>query len=85
MERTSTTTSLNIWNTPQLIETKEVGESIEFLYKEISMITYTVYPSPSPEERIFKIVYSCKDGKWNKSDRIYGTIIPAQEESYEFD
>jgi len=37
-----------------------------------------------PQERVFKIVYSCVNGKWNKSDRIYGNIISAQDEGYEF-
>lgn len=81
----SDTSTFNTWNTPIFIKSNEVGESIEFIYTETSMITYTVHPSPPPEVRCFKIVYSCKDGKWNKSDRIYGEIISAQDESYEFD
>ena len=36
------------------------------------------------QPNVFKIVFSCIDGKWNKSDRIYGKIIPPSEESYEF-
>ena len=82
---TTVTTKIDMYSTPVFIKVEEVGETIEFIYKETCMITYTVYPSPPPEKRVFKIVYSCKDGKWNKSDRIYGTITPAQEETYEFE
>ena len=69
------------------LEVKEVGESIEIIYKETlnSNYCYTIYPTPQPETRIFKIIYSCVDGKWNKSERIYGEIVPAQEEYYNFD
>ena len=73
------------WGTPIFIEAKEVGESIEFLYRQISNCVTLQYPSPPPSERVFKIVYSCKKGKWHKSEPIYGKIIPAQEEYYEFD
>lgn len=79
------TSTFNTWNDPIFIESKEVRESIEFIYTETSMISYTIHPSPQPERRTFKIIYSCKDGKWNKSDRIYGEIISAQDESYEFE
>jgi hypothetical protein len=69
------------------LEVKEVGESIEIIYKETlsSNCTYTINFTSPPKERIFKIVYSCVDGKWNKSEPIYGNIIPAQEEYYDFD
>jgi hypothetical protein len=69
------------------LEVKEVGESIEIIYKETlnSNYTYTINFTPQPETRVFKIVYSCVDGKWNKSERIYGEIVPAQEEYYNFD
>jgi hypothetical protein len=58
---------------------------IELIYEQTSNITYAVWPSPAPEKRIYKVVFSCKDGKWHKSDEIYGKIIPAQEEYYEFE
>jgi len=75
----------NPWGNPERIQVNEVGESIEMVYKQTSMITYAVYPSRPPEERIFKIVYSCVDGKWNKSEPIFGKIIPSQNEYYEFE
>lgn len=79
-----TTLILNTWSNPERVEANEVGESIEMIYKQTSMITYTVCPSP-PEVRVFKIVYSCVDGKWNKSEPIFGKIVPLQDEYYEFE
>lgn len=81
----SETGTIKLWGAPIFIEAKEVGKTIEFIYKQISNIAFTLYPSPPPEERVFKIVYSCKKGKWHKSEPIYGKIKPAQEEYYEFD
>lgn len=78
------TSNLNMWGNPYKVDVIEKQDCIEFIYKEISTITYTVYPSPPPQERIFKIVFSCKDGKWNKSERIYGKIIPSSKEQYKF-
>lgn len=85
MNTGTSVTNFNQWNEPTLIKVEEIGETIEFIYKQTSMISYTVYPLPSPEERVFKIVFSCKNGKWNKSEPIYGTIIPATDEDYDFD
>lgn len=84
MNTGTSTSAFNQWNEPTFIKAIEVGETIEFIYKQTSMISYTI-SSPSPEERIFKIVFSCKNGKWNKSEPIYGTIIPATGEDYDFD
>ena len=83
---TSTLSAVNIPYLQQL-EVKEVGETIEMIYKETLNTNYTstIYLTPNFQERIFKIVYSCVDGKWNKSERIYGEIVPAQEEYYDFD
>ena len=81
-----TTASFNTWHPAQRVSVKECAESVEMIYKETSMITNLgFYPSSLPEERVFKIVYSCVNGKWNKSERIYGNIIPAQDEEYEFE
>jgi hypothetical protein len=38
----------------------------------------------SSEKRVYKIIYSIEEGKWKRSEPIYGKIIPATEESYEF-
>jgi|GEM_PF-1604150 len=81
---TSTGTSyLNLYNQPVLKETREIGETIEMIYEEESMATYTLGSWVNPRQ-VFKIIFSCKDGKWHKSERIYGKIIPAQSEYYEF-
>lgn len=81
----SDTTSFGLWGTPYLIETREVGESIEMIYKQVSNMSITIYPPPPPQVRVFKIVYSCKDGKWHKSEPIFGRIVPPTEEQYDFD
>lgn len=36
-------------------------------------------------KQVYKIKYSCVDGKWNQSQPIYGKYIPASDESYEFE
>ena len=72
------------WSKPELIEVHEVDETVELIFKETSMVQPTSYPPQPPEVRVFKVVYSCKKGKWHKSEPIYGEVIPAQPESYEF-
>lgn len=76
---------LNTWSIPTRVRVIEKSDCIEFIYKETSMIVQTSYPPKPPEERVFKIIFNCKNGKWNKSERIYGKIIPFQDESYKFD
>lgn len=80
-----TTANLNTWKYPIRIEVKEYFDYIEMIYKETSMIQLAIYPLRTPEERVFKIIFSCVGGKWHKSERIYGKIIPSQNESYIFD
>ena len=63
------------------IDVIEKEDCIEMIYQERNN---TVYPPRYPTPRIFKIVFSCVDGKWHKSDRIYGKVVPAQKERYEF-
>tara|TARA_R110000796_G_scaffold173216_2_gene290151 strand:- start:12 stop:347 length:336 start_codon:yes stop_codon:yes gene_type:complete len=75
----------NSWGLPERVDVIEKEDCIEFIYKEISMITLTVYPSPPPAERVFKIVFSCLEGKWNNSDRIYGEIVEKSNEYYIFE
>jgi hypothetical protein len=84
--RTGTSTSnYNLWSNPEFVDVIENNDSIEMIYKETSMICYTSFPAPPPEVRVFKYVFSCVDGKWNKSNRIYGKVVPASDESYEFE
>jgi len=70
-------------NNIKLIHTVEFAESIELIYIYTSMNTLAVYP-PYTERTVFKVVFSCIDGKWNKSEPIYGRINERQEETYEF-
>lgn len=81
----SGTATFNTWSVPTRIAVNEFSDRIEMIYKETSMMTLTAYPSPPPEERVFKVVFSCVDGKWDKSERIYGDIIPATTEGYQFE
>ncbi len=69
----------------KLITTQEVGETIEMTYIETSNVVLAVHPPRPAARRVFKIIFSCKDGKWHKSDPIYGTIIPREEEKYIFE
>jgi len=78
-------TTSSLYNMPSFIEAQEVGETIEFIYKESPSFNYTSFPQSFPPCKVFKIVFSCVNGKWNKSERIYGTIIAASSEYYEFD
>ena len=81
----STETSFfNPYSKPVRIDVIEQNDCIEFIYKETHQISYTNYPAIEPEERVFKIIFSCKNGKWNKSDRLYGEIIPSSDQDYVF-
>jgi len=82
---TGTTLISDFWSCPERVAVNENGESIEMIYKQVSTISYTVYPPLPQAERVFKIVYSCVDGKWNKSEPIFGKIVPMQDEYYEFE
>ncbi len=73
------------WGYPEFIKAQEVGKTVEFLYKETSTVSYLTYPPCRPDQRVFKIVFSCKEGKWHKSEPIYGTIVPPSDEYYDFD
>lgn len=86
----STFITNNDWRDVRLIDTVVYPDRIELIYKEIYTGTYTsygynnVWSGPPYEDRVFKKVYSCKDGKWHESDKIYGRIIPPSEETYNF-
>ena len=74
----SSSTELSGWLDPEIINFIELEDSIEFVYKQKSIYSYL------NKERVFKIIFSCKKGKWNKSEPIYGTLIPATKEGYSF-
>jgi hypothetical protein len=77
--------SFSSWNHPELINATEKGETIEMIYRQTSNFYRTGGLPPYNDTRIFKIVYSCVNGKWNKSEPIYGKVITSQEESFEFE
>jgi len=86
---TTSTFNFNSWGYPELIDTVVNKDSIELVYKQESNLTYTVhhdnpFMSAQPTPRIYKVIYSCVDGKWNESEQIEGQFIPAKDDSYEF-
>lgn len=87
MDANSNSTStflIQDWGCTERVEINEYPDRIEIIYKQTNMITLTIHPSPPPEERAFKIIYSCIDCKWNKSEPIYGKVVNASRETYEF-
>lgn len=78
----SSTAWLNQWSEPTLVETIVKDESIELIYFQYPTVTFSYHSAP--KNICFKIIYSCIDGKWNKSEPIYGEVIPASKETYEF-
>jgi len=85
MQDTSSTLNLNMeygWGDAQQVSFEEFPDRIEVIYKQRQVIYTNI---TGPRERVFKIIYSVVDGKWNKSEPIFGKIIPPKEEEYEFD
>ncbi|MGR3218456.1 MAG: hypothetical protein ACUZ8H_01380 [Candidatus Anammoxibacter sp.] len=83
-----TTQNFCRWAHPVLIRTDFFDDRVEAIYKETSLLTYTHdfnWMDQEHEVRVFKIVFSCQDMQWHESERIYGEIDPATEESYTFD
>ena len=80
---TEVSSTFNPFNEPFRIKVNEYSDRIEMIYKERSKYFYSHMQS-GPEDRVFKIIFSCINGVWNKSERIYGTIIRASSETYEF-
>lgn len=81
----TTTAGMHNWNYPEFKEVKEVGETVEMVYTQTSTFSRLGGMPPYHDERVFKIVYSCVEGKWNKSEPVYGKIIAAEDEYYEFE
>ncbi len=80
----TTTTSWQIsdnWSEPELVQTIVKNQSVELIYTQHTTI-FIDWQGPS--YRCFKIIFSCIDGKWNQSKPIYGEIIPATKQTYEF-
>jgi hypothetical protein len=75
--------SLSEWSEPKMVDVIDTGSSIEMTFVQNRNID--LWGGWSQEKRVFKIVYSCVNGMWNKSKPVYGKIIPAQEEYYDFE
>ena len=67
--------TMDRWGPLQFKEVHEVGESIEMIYIQKSTFSRSGGLPPYHDERAVKIIYSCIDGKWNKSDPIFGKIV----------
>lgn len=70
-----------MWSSPVLVETNVLSDSIELVYVRHSMASINWGESA---RQVYKIIYSCQEGKWHVSEPIIGEIIPAQKEEYEF-
>lgn len=74
------------WSEPQLVDVDE-GENYLVLTYTQSKVScfysgYSATHSDVGSRRVYKIIYSCRGGKWHKTDRIYGRIVPPTEETY---
>lgn len=69
---------------PELISTFVKKDSIELIYKQEVEPIFATFLKMNMNPIVYKVIYSCKNGKWHESERIYGEIIPATEEYYEF-
>ena len=75
--KTSTSSPLQLTE-PELIDAKEKTDSIELIYRQY--YKYSISNGielPAQEPIIYKIVYSVVNGKWNKSEPIYGKVVLA--------
>ena len=75
----TTSSTHNLYSTPELIDTIVKKDSIELIYKRQYMVS-TGYGMPRPE--VYKDIYSRVGGDVRRE---IGTYIPYQEESYVFD
>lgn len=71
------TTAGYMWSEPTRLQVNELNDSIEMIYEETSLMNLAIHPLL--QKRYFKIVFSCVDGKWNKSERIYGKKVEQAE------
>jgi len=69
-----------VWNESRLIDTLVFDDRIELVYKQSSVLV----TRPLIPPKIFKVVYSCKKGKWHQSEKIEGSYRSASDETYEF-
>ena len=76
------TLASNMYSNPIRLEVNEYYDKIEMIFEETLLVNMSIYQPLPNHKRYFKIVFSCVDGKWNKSERIYGEKI---ESYFKFD
>ena len=70
------------WTDPFKVDVTEKENSIEIVYKQTQEVWAGTQSTAN--SRVFKVIFSCKDGRWHKSERIYGEIIEQAGERYVF-
>ena len=80
----SGTVNIDQYGYPKIIDTLVFSDKVEVVYRREPYMSYTSYPPITPEPQIYKIVFSCKNGKWHQSEKIMGRFIPASNEGYQF-
>jgi hypothetical protein len=74
------------WSEPHLVDVDEGENYLALTYTQSKVSCfYTGYSATHSDvgsRRVYKIIYSCRGGKWHKSDKIYGRIVPPTEETY---
>ena len=75
----TTTSTHNLYSTPELIKAIVKDDTIELVYKRQYMVSHG-YGIPRPE--VYKDIYNRFGGDVRRE---IGTYVPAQEESYVFD
>ena len=84
MEGTGTS-NFEQYTYPYIIDTIVNDGSIEIVYRQDPTFTFTTgFCDAQPDPKIYKIIYSCKKGKWHQSEKIEGNFVPSSGESYEF-
>lgn len=68
----------------ELMDTIVYDDRVELIYKETEMFAFTANPVQYPEPKVYKVVYSCKKGKFHESERIYGHYLKPSGEGYSF-
>ena len=64
---------------PELVLTIINDDCIECVFKQNN------HKWPNEGDSVFKVIFSCKEGKWHKSEPIFGLIIPASKEEFYFE
>lgn len=75
--------NIDQWTEPNLVEVDEGENYLALTYTEDRVSNFYNATSDSLESRrVYKVIYSCRGGKWHKSEKIYGKIVPPTKETY---